>query len=233
LNTLLKSIPNAITLGNIFCGCLALIAVFNKNYEQVAFFVFLAGLLDFFDGFAARMLKAHSAIGKDLDSLADVVTFGVVPGVLWFQILGTLFTSSSLLPYLAFAIPLSSALRLAKFNNDSRQSSSFIGLPTPANAFFLCFLPLTASSPAFNHTLGIWLTNPYIALFIVLFFAGLLNSPIPLFALKVKSLKAPGNRLQLVFLTITVALLSLYGYFAIPIVILLYIFLSIIFFKKP
>lgn len=166
-----KNIPNAITAGNLFCGCIALVFAFRGELFTSAVFVGLAALLDFLDGFAARLLKVSSPIGKDLDSLADMVTFGLVPGITVFHLFyfaliqsktqgityeiqqlsrenGIAFQFSSwelLLPYLAFFITVFSAIRLAKFNNDERQTDSFIGLPTPANAILIMSIPVYLS----------------------------------------------------------------------------------------
>ncbi len=166
---ILKHIPNAITSGNLLCGCLAIVQIFSGDLVLASFFVFLAAVLDFFDGFAARLLKVSSPIGKDLDSLADVVTFGVVPGLMVYRLLqfaligmgekelfwialqkniSSIELSNvhylsgfySYLPYFGFLITVFSAIRLAKFNNDTRQSTTFIGLPTPANAILITAL---------------------------------------------------------------------------------------------
>ena len=156
-----KHIPNAITCGNLLCGCLAIVKAFEGDLVWAAYLVGIAAALDFFDGFAARMLKVSSPIGKDLDSLADMVTFGVVPGVVMYNLLKKIiiykygvdnhsvldYSIDSndlrlLIPYVSLLIPIFSCIRLAKFNNDTRQSDSFIGVPTPANAILLCSLIL-------------------------------------------------------------------------------------------
>ena len=125
-------IPNFITCLNLAVGCLAIIAIFEGKLDNIIYYILVAGIFDFLDGFAARMLKVTSAIGKDLDSLADMVTFGVVPSLLMFAMLKNN-SSIEWLPYLALLIAVLSGLRLAKFNNDERQSDTFYGLPTPAN----------------------------------------------------------------------------------------------------
>ena len=150
-----KNIPNIITCANLLCGCLAIVKAFQGNINWAVYLVGLAALLDFFDGMAARILNVSSPIGKDLDSLSDMVSFGVVPGVILFQLLqfsyghfvfstvpknnftaNEIHSFDTFLPYIAFIIPIFSAVRLAKFNNDERQIDAFIGLPTPANAIF-------------------------------------------------------------------------------------------------
>ena len=166
-----KNIPNTITAGNLMCGCIAVVFAFRGDLVMAAYLVGLAAILDFFDGFAARLLKVSSPIGKDLDSLADMVTFGLVPGICIFHLMyfsliqtkagnipidlskqfsdeGVAFFFSKwelILPFLAFFIPVFSAVRLAKFNNDSRQQDSFLGLPTPANAILIMSIPLFLS----------------------------------------------------------------------------------------
>lgn len=139
-----KNIPNAITCCNLLCGCLAIIQATNGNLLWAAYLVGMAAVFDFFDGFAARLLKVSSPIGKDLDSLADMVTFGVVPGIVMFKMIRLglrldkegfdLIEENPWITYIVFMIPIFSALRLAKFNHDTRQTEAFIGLPTPANA---------------------------------------------------------------------------------------------------
>jgi len=130
-----KHIPNSITCLNLFSGCVAVFLAFKGNYEGAIIAILLAAVFDFFDGFAARLLKAYSPMGKELDSLADMVSFGVAPGAIVFSLLSET-NVCEWLPFLAFLIPVFSGLRLAKFNIDERQTTSFIGLPTPANAIF-------------------------------------------------------------------------------------------------
>ena len=134
-------IPNILTLANLFCGILAIKVGFSEHYFLAAFFVVLGAFFDFLDGFAARLLKVQGELGKQLDSFADMVTFGVAPGVVMYSFLSS-FILDSYIPYISFVIPLLSAVRLAKFNIDSNQSDKFIGLPTPANALFFVFIPL-------------------------------------------------------------------------------------------
>ncbi|MDO8999370.1 MAG: CDP-alcohol phosphatidyltransferase family protein [Bacteroidota bacterium] len=248
-----KHIPNAITSGNLLCGCLAIVKIFEGNLVWAAYLVGIALILDFFDGFAARMLKVSSAIGKDLDSLADMVTFGVVPGLIMFKIIDTSrivnMTAGMDIPgmggvandnaiywpaYFAFIIPIFSAIRLAKFNNDTRQSDSFIGLPTPANAMFICSLPLIfninqsflSNEHIFN--IGKIVLQPYVLCSLSLVLSLLLVSELPLIALKFKNLGWTDNKLRFIFLGLSVTLLIFFQYFGIPLVIILYILLSIV-----
>jgi CDP-diacylglycerol--serine O-phosphatidyltransferase len=130
-----KHIPNFITTLNLFSGCVAVYLAFEGNYQGAFVAILLSAVFDFFDGFAARLLKAYSPMGKELDSLADVVSFGVAPGAMVFSLLATA-GMNEWLPFIGFLIPVFSGLRLAKFNIDDRQTSSFIGLPVPANAIF-------------------------------------------------------------------------------------------------
>ncbi len=255
-----KHIPNTITCGNLLCGCLAIVQVFQGNLVFAAYFVGIALVLDFFDGFTARMLKVASPIGKDLDSLADMVTFGVVPGVVMFKMIGeahllgmqlsinapdtsALATDSSIyLPqYLAFIITIFSCIRLAKFNNDTRQSDSFIGLPTPANTMVICSFPLIAASELEKRGLSLLQHRellpmlPYFLIGISLLLSLLLVAEIPLFALKFKNFSWTDNKLVYCFLAVSVILFVTLKFVAIPLVILLYILVSIvnnIFLKK-
>jgi len=152
MQKIVSFIPNLFTLGNLFCGCLAIIYAFNWQLDWAAYMVFLAAFLDFFDGFFARLLKVDGELGKQLDSLADMVSFGVVPGIVIYQVLSvteiavhdTFFVLHDFfyIKYLALIIPIFSCYRLAKFNIDTRQSNGFLGLPTPANAIFFCSIPL-------------------------------------------------------------------------------------------
>jgi len=240
-------IPNTITLGNLFCGCLALVKAFEGNLVWAAYFVGIALVLDFLDGFVARMLGVASAIGKDLDSLADMVTFGVVPGVVMFRMINDValtdlngldlmneiggkanFYGASLISYGAFIITIFSCIRLAKFNNDTRQSDSFIGLPTPANTMLICSLPLIAAfQPEFTK-FNMIVHNVEFLLILSGLLSLLLVSEIPLFALKVKRFAWSENRLIFTFLAVSASFLVILQYAAIPLIILLYISVSIV-----
>jgi CDP-diacylglycerol--serine O-phosphatidyltransferase len=259
MNKIVRNIPNAITCGNLFCGCLAIVKAFEGDLVWSAYLVGIAAVLDFFDGFAARALKVSSPIGKDLDSLADMVTFGVVPGVVMFILIKlAVFYECAwfsgqpyfFLSYLGFIVPIFSAIRLAKFNNDSRQSDSFIGLPTPANAIFICSLPLilhfsginlndyfdmllsseeasySLQKPAENF-LSI-LMNSRLLISLTLIFSLLLVAPLPLFSLKFKSFGWKGNEIRFTFLILSVGLIGFLQFIGIPLVIVLYILMSIV-----
>ncbi|NDP26050.1 MAG: phosphatidylserine synthase [Flavobacterium sp.] len=225
-----KHIPNSITLLNLFCGCIALVFVSELNFEVAFFFVSLGIFLDFFDGFFARLFKVAGPLGLQLDSLADMVTSGVVPGFVMFWLLkqGQDPASANLfLPYLGFIITLGSCYRLANFNIDTRQTDSFIGLPTPANTLFIMSLPLVLHYSDSLITLEI-LSNQWILLAITLFSAYILNAEIPLFSLKIKDFTLKKNALQIVFLILCVLLLIFFQYLAVPLVIITYILLSVI-----
>ncbi|MEY4010995.1 MAG: hypothetical protein RIT22_119 [Bacteroidota bacterium] len=230
--TIQKHIPNAITLMNLFCGCIAVVFALNNDFEMAFYWVSLGIFLDFFDGFFARLFQVSSPLGLQLDSLADMVTSGVVPGIVMYQLMGS---SSSFprwgwamepWPFLGFLITLGSCYRLANFNIDTRQTDSFIGLPTPANALFILSLPLVIE---FSNSFFILelLTNPWILLVITLLSVYMLNAEIPLFSLKIKKFSFKENALQFSFLGASLLLLVFFKYLGIPLVIVLYVLLSV------
>lgn len=186
-----KSIPNFITCLNLFSGCIAVYLGFSGVYDWAFFFILIAAIFDFFDGFAARLLKAYSDIGKELDSLADVISFGLAPGAIVFSVLSHS-DVWSYMKYAAFLIPVFSALRLAKFNIDERQTSSFLGLPTPANAIFWGGI-IYSYSDFFKF-------QPWILIALMLLFCALLVSEIPMFSLKVKGFSWKENKHQYIYL---------------------------------
>jgi CDP-diacylglycerol--serine O-phosphatidyltransferase len=186
-----KHIPNLITLLNLLCGCIALVFAGEANFEMAFFFVCLGIFFDFIDGFFARLFHVSSQLGLQLDSLADMVTSGVVPGLVLFKMLSNSVNSDPslmYLPYLGFIITLGSCYRLANFNIDTRQTDSFIGLPTPANALFILSLPLILKNSDSLLVLEL-LINPWVLLFVAVLSAYILNAEIPLFALKIKKFK--------------------------------------------
>lgn len=229
-----RHIPNAITSLNLFSGCIAITMAFNGNFDMAAAFILLAAFFDFFDGMTARLLKAYSDIGKELDSLADMVSFGVAPSVIFFKLMqlgfsGTQNIIASYIPYLAFVIAVFSALRLAKFNLDTRQTTSFIGLPTPANALFLLSFGLLYTS---NLSMKSMVLNPYFLLVVALIFSLLLVAEIPMFALKIKSLKWKGNEIRYIFLGLSAVVIVLLHEMALLGIIPLYILISLLTQKK-
>jgi CDP-diacylglycerol--serine O-phosphatidyltransferase len=227
-----KHIPNLITLLNLFSGCIALLFAFNKAFEMAFFFVCLGIFLDFFDGFFARLFKVSSPLGLQLDSLADMVTSGVVPGIVMFQMMVSHLSPVvegylQWFPYLGFIITLGSCYRLANFNIDTRQTDSFIGLPTPANALFILSLPLVLKYTDSIIVLEL-LTNQWFLLVITLLSAYVLNAEIPLFSLKIKKFSLKENLLQITFLICSLLLLIFFQYLGIPLLILFYVLLSIL-----
>lgn len=198
-------------------------AAFEGNFILVPYMVWLAAIFDFFDGFAARMLKVSSPIGKELDSLADLLTFGFLPAALIFQMLRQE-NLAPWVPYLAFLIAVFSALRLAKFNVDTRQSTSFIGLPTPANALFLSSFPIIL----LHSDLPLdFIQTPWFLLSCTFLFSYLLVAELPLFALKFDSFSWANNKLKYIFLITSVLLIIGLKFVAIPLIIILYIILSL------
>ncbi len=216
-----KHLPNFLTCCNLICGCLGIVFVLEGRGVPAAYLVWLACVFDFFDGFAARMLKVHSPIGKELDSLADVVSFGVLPSLVMYKMIGAS-SSSVILPYAGFMIAVFSALRLAIFNVDETQSDSFKGLNTPANTLFITSLPLLS-----DHV-GTWLYQPVVLVAITFIFSLLLVSRIEIFALKFKNFSWQENKLRFTFLLLSVLLLVSLQILAIPVIIILYIVLSLI-----
>jgi CDP-diacylglycerol--serine O-phosphatidyltransferase len=213
-----KHIPNFITCLNLFSGSLAVYFAFKGNYTGAFVAILLSAVFDFFDGFAARLLKAYSPMGKELDSLADMISFGLAPGAIVFSLL-TKTTISEWLSYLAFLIPVFSALRLAKFNIDDRQTSSFLGLPVPANAIFWAGLVYSYSP--------FLLSNVWILLILIGLFCYFLVSEIPMFSLKFKNIAWKDNQLQYIFLIVCIILLAVLLLNAFALIIGWYILLSI------
>lgn len=223
-----KHLPNAVTCLNLLCGCLALTNIFAGKLEVGAYFVAVAALADFLDGLVARVLRVSSAIGKDLDSLADMVSFGVVPGAIFFELLLRSVKSGGLpewVPYVGFLVSIFSALRLAKFNNDTRQTTSFIGLPTPACTLVVASLPLILAYDQYG--LSGFILNPWLLLGLTVLLSGLLVAELPLFALKFKNLRWADNRRRFMFLLLAVGLVLVLKAAAVPLVVLLYVLLSV------
>ena len=213
-----KHIPNFITCLNLFSGCVASYLAFKGNYEGAFIAILLAAVFDFMDGFAARLLKAYSAMGKELDSLADMISFGLAPGAIVFSFLTDTGTNEWL-PFVGFLIPVFSGLRLAKFNIDDRQSSSFLGLPVPANAIFWAGLIYSFSPFLMNN---VWFLFILIALFC--FF---LVSEIPMFSLKFKNVSWKENQNQYLFLIGCGVILAIFQLSAFALIISWYIASSV------
>jgi len=236
-----SNIPNFITVLNLFAGCIAVVQAFNGNLTTASWLIGIAAIFDFLDGMAARLFKAYSDIGKQLDSLADIVSFGVAPAAIIFQLLvnslgyedySDIFKKSeSTIPFIAFLIAVFSALRLAKFNIDQRQADHFIGLPTPANAIFFASFPFL-SGPLCSDPVCM-LQNTWFITGLVVFHSYLLVSEISLFSLKFKSLDIRNNSTRYVFLISALILLIILHYKSIPIIIYLYLLLSTFDVMKP
>ncbi|NOZ47493.1 MAG: CDP-diacylglycerol O-phosphatidyltransferase [Chlorobi bacterium] len=241
------AIPNTITSLNIVSGCLSLVLAFEGNLILASYFIGLAAIFDFFDGMTARLLHAYTRIGKELDSLADIVSFGIAPSVIIYQLLKLTLRTEGLLFNIeypryfeiivlmsSFIIAVFSALRLAKFNLDSRQSESFIGLPVPANALFIAALPLILFNAEFTFFKDIIL-NIYFLLLVVFVGSYLLVAEIPMFSLKFKNLDPRHNVIRFVFIGFAVLLILIFKYVALPLIIIFYILLSVfnnLFIKK-
>ena len=227
-----KHIPNTITGLNLFSGCLAIYMATEGELVSAAFFILLAALFDFFDGMAARLLKVSSPIGKELDSLADVISFGAAPAFLALMLLkGD--QAVKFWHFFPFIIAVFSALRLAKFNLDERQTDSFIGLPTPANALFWMSIPLINMQVAENPTeIGVFINqvihNEYFILVSALLLSLLLVAELPLFSLKFKNLKWKENSFRFILLGISIMLIVAFYFIAIPFILILYLILSVI-----
>ncbi len=233
-------IPNLFTMLNLFCGCVALERVAYLDFEWGFFFVCLGIFFDFFDGFFARKFGVAGPLGVQLDSLADMVTSGVVPGFVMFQLLRLKLIvpdfngfgqysandNSYNLVFLGFIITLGACYRLAKFNIDTRQSDSFIGLPTPANCLFIASLPLVIAQYAGNF-ISEYLSNQWVLFAITLLSAYVMNAEIPLFSLKIKDFSFAKYKLQIFFLLISVLMLICLQILAVPLIIIIYVLLSV------
>ena len=233
-NLLTKHIPNTLTSCNLISGCIATVFALSANYSMALSFIVLGAVFDFFDGMSARLLGVSSPIGKELDSLADDVTFGVAPSSMIFSVLFTLEYPSWIplsvvpfLPYVAFVMAAFSAIRLAKFNLDERQTTSFIGLPTPANALFWGALIVGC-----DDMLGSFPTVALILLAMVFVSSWILVAEIPMFALKFKHWGWSENKVKYVFIISCVPILLFFGITGISVIIAWYILLSILTAKR-
>lgn len=251
-----KHIPNSLTCANLLCGCIGVKFAFEGALIISAYLIALAAVFDFFDGFAARLLNAKSPIGKDLDSLADMVTFGLLPGVIFFKMMTVTIAihgwqgpfDAAYIPYFAFVLTIFSALRLAKFNIDVRQSESFIGVPTPAITLLVASFPMIMNNPDIhnygslsnsisNLSMAITYTpnfadnlllNIYVLLGLTVLFSYLLIAELPLFAMKFKNFGWPDNKIRYVFIISCLLLLIIFKFAAVPLIIILYVALSVV-----
>lgn len=222
------SVPNLLTLANLFCGCLAVVFAFTGKLHYVPYCIIAAAVADFLDGMVARWFKSNSALGIQLDSLADMVSFGLVPGIVLFHLLGQAWGSDATLGLTtpAFMLTLFSALRLAKFNIDTRQTTGFLGLPTPSSTLFVVGLLFWQQ----NNFMGAaqWLQNPWLLYGIVIVISYLLISELPMFSLKFKNKGWEGNEQQWLGISLSFILLGLFNGSAISLSIILYILWSFI-----
>lgn len=254
MNAIKRNIPNTLTCLNLACGCIGIVCLFNGMPKWSVYAMFLAAVFDFLDGFAARLLKVTSPIGRDLDSLADVVTFGLLPGLMMFQLLKVAIIKHFVLgiypqlddkfmlmalPFLF--IPVFSAIRLAKFNNDPGQAYSFKGLPTPANGLVIASifywlitkLPASVFNPAYieNKVVVDVVLNPYLLMAISIILSLLLVSNIPLMALKFKGFAWKANQWKYILLILCLPLIIWLKFASAPFILVLYIIISQIHFR--
>ena len=215
-----QHIPNILTLGNLFCGCIGIYYVLDGFFYDGFYLMIIAAVLDFFDGFVARLLKVSGDLGAELDSLADGVTFGVLPAMFMFMLMKNV-TDNIYLPFVAFFIALMSAYRLAKFNIDTEQSENFKGLPTPINAVIIASLSLIDSEYFSLYSLmGITVINSL-----------LLISNFPLLALKFKTFKWNENKAKFILIICSILLIIAFKIVAIPVILPLYLVISFLHFK--
>ncbi len=221
-----RHIPNAITCANLLSGCIGIVFCFNGDLKTAAYFVILSGIFDFFDGMVARALNVKSTIGKELDSLADMVSFGFLPGVIMFQLIKDSNFHNEYLPYFGFLITIFSALRLAKFNVDERQTVDFIGLNTPMNSLFIVSLPYVADLfPAL-------ISNSFVLVTVTMLTSYLLVSEIKIFSLKFTNFRWAENKIKFIFVIVSFILFGWLQFVAIPLILALYIGLSFVYFRK-
>ena len=231
-----QHIPNTLTCGNLVSGCLSILFICMNMPVKAAIMIFVAGLFDFLDGFAARLLHAHSPIGADLDSLSDVVSSGVAPGFImcWlmfrsFDLPSVTLFGIQLLPCLAFLLPVFSAIRLAKFNIDDTQTTSFRGIPAPGMAIFIASLPLALGQMGHltDGSLGYWA-----CLGITLVFSFMMVCNLRFFSFKMKKATWKGNEVRWIFLIIAVVGFAIFRFVALPFIMMLYVLMSVFFGAK-
>lgn len=220
---LIKQFPNFITLCNLFCGCLGIAEAMAGRSNFAAYFILAGLLLDFADGWLARLLKAQSETGKQLDSLADLVTFGLLPSLILYNYYREF--GGTYLKYIVFLLPVFSAIRLARFNLDPAQKEYFRGLPTPACALLIASFPLIVPQLSWFGLL----INPYVLTLILLILLILLVAPLPMLSLKFKDATLRNNPGRYLFLSSTLISLLIWQYVAVPVIFLLYIFISLVY----
>lgn len=244
--TVKRHLPNVITLLNVFCGSAAAVFAANSNYVMASIFVFAGIFFDFFDGLVARKLNVQSELGIQLDSLADMITSGLVPGIIMFKLLSLVVNPSdafineewnsyftwsginaSMLPFFALLIPMSSAYRLAKFNLDEDQQDHFIGLPTPANTLLIVSLPLIIEFQN-SDIMNAIILNKWFLIALTLVSSYLLNSKIDLFALKFKDWSFKNNSIRYIFILLALIAILVLQFAAIPLIVVVYILMSLL-----
>ena len=228
-NFIVRNIPNTITCLNLFSGCVASVMAFQHRYEEAIGFILLGAFFDYFDGMTARLLNVSGPLGKELDSLADDITFGFAPAAIVFSLFQEVYYPSwlsgwsTIMPYTAFLIAVFSALRLGKFNIDTRQTSTFIGLPTPANAIFWGSLVVGAHSFLVSESF-----NAIYLLILVVVMSLMLVAEIPMFSLKFHNLAWKENKIRFLFLLVCIPLLIFFKISGFAAIIVWYILLSLI-----
>ena len=231
ISLIMKHLPNIITLSNLFCGCVALICLFSQQYYIALLWILLGGIADYCDGLVARALGVHSDLGKELDSLADMVTFGVVPGTILYILLANEADIHQTIdhPVVAalpgFLVTLFSCLRLAMFNLDDSQHSDFRGMPTPGSTLLIAGLLLLALSE--YSALRQFVTHPAFLYPYIVLHSWLLVSPIRMFSLKMKSFQWHGNEIRYIFLLIAIILVLLLQLESLAFVMVAYVVLSL------
>jgi CDP-diacylglycerol--serine O-phosphatidyltransferase len=228
-----SNIPNLITLLNLACGSIAIIQVFSGEMVVAAWFIIIAAAFDFLDGFAARLLHSKSSIGAQLDSLADVVSFGLAPAMIMYQLIvesslkeTAILREIVILPYFSILMVMAGAYRLARFNTDPGQSDEFRGLPIPANGLFVAALPLMMHYPSISGVITDGVKVNYVLVSLVLFLSFLMVSRIRMISLKFHNLKWKENAYRFLLIAPAPVLLIFFGFTAIPMIIIYYIILS-------
>lgn len=254
----LFNIPNILTAGNFFCGLLSIVLSLTGNIYLAAFPLIASLIFDYLDGMVARLLHQQGELGKQMDSLADVVSFGVAPGMWMLVAMPSIIRGDfmmfenevvnyqfyewvygliegkhmNLWPLIALLIPVFSMFRLAKFNIDTRQTTSFIGLPTPANTVFFTIYPILLFQAPNNEGLSLKIAevfcNPYVVITLILIFSYLLIAELPLFSLKFKNFSWKENQIRFIFLFLTLVLIILLRIYSMPMIIVLYLLISVI-----
>lgn len=231
-----KNIPNFITGLNLLTGLAGIYFCSKENLLHASYAIFLAMVFDFLDGMFARALKSGSDFGKQFDSLADLVSFGIVPGFMVFHLLNSQnqleisFINKDILPFLGFIIPLASAIRLAKFNIDTRQTNSFYGLPTPAHALFWASIPILINfNKETESNLSEYIVHPVFIIASTVIFSFMMLSNIKMIALKFKNLKFSDNWQRYILIGVIIVLFAIVQVFALPLIIIVYVVLSLLF----